>query len=281
MIEFGREVVLKNEELEIAVAPEMGFSVVGFRWRGLEILDPRSKADFLAVRKGLGPLILPHFNQFASAPQIDKKVFPHIPILESRGVSHPFQHGIGRYVPWKYDLHGDSIHGMIDGGMSYNGYTLSELNGFDFSARVAYTMTTDGIEVAFDVRGEHPVAAGIHFYYALSEKAKTSVVLPESSLAGALRLHFDEPLDRRFAMKEAQLKTEAVCTLETPKYSLMTCFPTGGAPVKSFDTLIVFCPADATFVCIEPISYRVGDQNKKNHFLGRIRLRLAAPAAIG
>ena len=90
--------------------------------------------------------------------------------------------------------------------------------------------------------------------------------------------HKQEPLDQRFPMKCGLPRMEAICTLATSRYSLMTSFPTGGPPEGSFDTLVVYCPSGATFACIEPISYRVGEKNEKNHFVGSIRLRLAAPA---
>lgn len=278
MEEFGNEVRIGNDSVEITVAPDRGLSLISICWRGMEILDKRSKADFLAVRKGLGPLILPHFNQFASAPRVDKQAFPHIAALESRGVKHPFQHGIGRYVPWQFEVRGDEIRGVINGDMTCNGYSLAELNGYDFKAAVGYSLISDGLEIAFDVRGDQPVAAGIHFYYDLVERAKASVVLPGSCLAGEKRLHLEEPLDRSFPMKIGLPRTEAICTLTTPRYSLVTTFPTGGPPEGSFDTLVVFSPADATFACIEPVSYRVGEQNEKNHFSGSIRLNLAPPA---
>ena len=63
MVEFGNEIRVGNDSVGIVVAPEMGFSLVSLCWRGLEILDTNLKEDFLSVRKGLGPLILPHFNQ--------------------------------------------------------------------------------------------------------------------------------------------------------------------------------------------------------------------------
>ena len=278
MDEFGDEIRVGNDSVEITVAPDKGFSLISFCWRGMEILDKRLKADFLAVRKGLGPLIVPHFNQFASVPRVDKRAFPHIAALESRGVKHPFQHGIGRYVPWQFEVMGDEIRGVINGDMTCNGYSLSELTGYDFTAAVAYSLISDGLEIAFDVRGEQPVAAGIHFYYDLVEKAQASVLLPGSSLAGETCLQLEDPLDRSYPMKIGLPRTDAICSLATPRYSLMTTFPTGGPPEGSFDTLVVFSPAGTTFACIEPVSYRVGEQNEKHHFSGSIRLNLRPPA---
>lgn len=76
MTDYGRLVSVKNEAIEITVAPDMGFSLVSFRCRGLEILDTRLKGDFLSIRKGLGPLILPHFNQFAAVAADRYACFP-------------------------------------------------------------------------------------------------------------------------------------------------------------------------------------------------------------
>jgi hypothetical protein len=281
MSEFGGQISVKNSSVEVTVAPDLGFSLTSFRWRELEVLDTSLKADFLAIRKGLGPLILPHFNQYAAIPRIDKQVFSHIPALEARGVKHPFQHGIGRYVPWEYAVDstdGETVRGSINGGMTFKGYSLSELAGYDFSASVVYTLAEDGLEIAFDIEGGQPVAAGIHFYYNLFEKARAAVMLPGCSEAGPARLNLSEPIDKGFALSPGK-KTEAVCELRTDRYTLRTCFPAGGEPETSFDTLVVFCPAGAGFACVEPISYPVGrGENTKRRFRGRIRLRLAATA---
>ena len=282
MSEFGHQVSVKNSSVEVTVAPELGFSLTSFRWRELEILDTRLKADFLAIRKGLGPLILPHFNQYAAIPRIDKRAFPHIPDLEARAVKHPFQHGIGRYVPWEYAVDspdGGVVRGSINGGMTFKGYSLAELTGYDFSASVVYTLAEDGLEIAFDIEGDQPVAAGIHFYYNLFEKARAAVLLPNCSDAGPARLNLSEPIDRGFALKSPGKKAEAVCELRTDRYLLLTCFPVGGELEGSFDTLVVFCPAGGGFACIEPISYPVGEANSKRRFRGSIRLQLAPPAA--
>jgi galactose mutarotase-like enzyme len=278
MSEYGRQMTLKNSRTEISVAPDLGFSLVSLRWRGLEILDTRTNSDFLAFRKGLGPLILPHFNQYAAIPRIDKHLFPHVEALEARGVGHPFQHGVGRYVTWECRADGDSIRGSINGARRFKGYSLSELTGYDFSASVIYTLADDGLEIAFDLQGDQAVAAGIHFYYNLFDKARATVLLPDCSEAGPARLSLSEPLDKAFALKAAD-RTEAVCTLKTGRYTLMTRFPAGGEPETVFDTLVVFCPSGGGFACIEPISYPVGEANTKKHFQGSIRLQLAGPVA--
>jgi galactose mutarotase-like enzyme len=277
MGEYGREVALKSGDVEISVAPELGFSLVGFRYRGLEILDTRLKADFLAIRKGLGPLILPHFNQAAAVPEVNGRAFPHIPALQARGVKHPFQHGIGRYVPWEVTVDERAVYGRIDGGMSYRGYSLSELAGYDFSARVAYRVGEEGLEIAFDIAGERPVAAGIHFYYNLFEKTAATVRLPGCAEPGPLRLRLGEAIDKGFALKRLPGRTEAACTLATDRYTLVTRFPAGGAPETSFDSLVVFCPEGGGFACIEPVSYRVGAENTKTRFRASVRLQLAPP----
>jgi hypothetical protein len=74
-------------------------------------------------------------------------------------VKHPFQHGIGRYVPWKYSSSDQSIRGSINGRMICKEYSLSELNGFAFDATVVYTFAADSLEISFEVKGERPVAA--------------------------------------------------------------------------------------------------------------------------
>ena len=85
----------------------MGMSLFSFNIDGCEILDLSRKNEFLKSRKGLGPIIFPHFNHFAFAPQETlalTEAFNHIKALKELGVRHPFQHGIGRYVPWQYTI---------------------------------------------------------------------------------------------------------------------------------------------------------------------------------
>lgn len=280
MNEFGHTVSIKSGDIEITTAPELGFSLVSFRYRGLEILDTRLKEDFLAIRKGLGPLIVPHFNQQAAVPQgVDKQAFPHVAALEARGVRHPFQHGIGRYVSWEHTVDGNTVRGRIDGAMSWRGHSLADLTGYNFSAQVVYSVEEDGLKIAFDVSGDRPVAAGIHFYYNLFEKSVAGVRLPAGCEAGEADLRLSEPIDKGFPVKHLPARTEAACTLVTDSYSLVTRFPTGGDPETSFDTVVIFCPAGGGFACIEPVSYRLGSENTKKRFRGAIRLQPAPPPA--
>jgi hypothetical protein len=271
MNEYGKTVCLSNNGYEVVVAPEMGFSIVGLHWKGINILADGSEQDFLLTRKGLGPLILPHFNQFGFIPSIDKHKFPHIQALENIGIRHPFQHGIGRYVPWKNKSEGTKITGEIDGDIVIQGYRYAELAGFDFKALVTYDLTSHGLLIAIDIRGEKPVAAGIHFYYNLFSKEAARIFLPRYVQNEPITC--DKSLNNVYDVA-ASNQTSASCFLHTEKYSLETSFSTGTTPETSFDSLVVFHPEKSNFICIEPISYMLMTTNTKMNFQGTITLRL-------
>jgi hypothetical protein len=272
MKEFGRVISLRGEGIEISVAPDMGFSLVSFIRNGVQLLDLDLADQFFRCRKGLGPLIVPHFNQEAGIPQFDRDAFPHIQELEKLGIKHPFQHGLGRYVPWKFSVGKHAIVGRIEGDMKCNGYKMSSLAGFDFSARVGYELIPGGLEISFMLEGENPVAAGIHFYYNLFSKNTATVLIPEDMMGGQVRMDFGHSINQVFAFKKAPREAQMVCTLSTDAYSLNTSFQYGGAQEDSFDSLVVFAPAGSNFACIEPISYIVGERNAKRRFHGKIQL---------
>lgn len=113
--EFGECVELDNGAIRAVVAPSLGFSLVDFSFQGRQMLDISRKALFLSCRKGLGPLILPHFNQEGPVPRVGEDEFPHLEALKGLKVSHPFQHGVGRYAAWTFKTGSDYVEGILRG----------------------------------------------------------------------------------------------------------------------------------------------------------------------
>jgi galactose mutarotase-like enzyme len=248
-------------------------SLVDFSVRGVPILDLTRQEIFLSFRKGLGPLILPHFNQDRRIPPTDRGRFPHARLLEERGIKDPFQHGVGRYVPWRFQAEGETVVGRIGGVDLYQEVPLRELEGFDFQAEVRYTLGEDGLEIAFDVSSrESPVACGIHFYYDLVDRGSAAVVLPLAGTAEERVLRLDRGLDQAFPFPKDRGERLS-CLLRTAAYTLTTTVRVQGPPAETFDAVIVFSPEGESFACVEPLSYLPSAGNSKRAFRGKILLR--------
>lgn len=271
MKKFGKIVNLEVQSIRAQIAPEMGLSLVSFSKEGRELLDPGAEGAFIKTRKGLGPLILPHFNQEGPLPRKGGELFPFGAELQALGIEHPFQHGVGRYAPWEFSATESSLTGHLDGEMRWKGVSLSDLAGLDFSARVSYRLNKEGLEIDFDLQGDQPVAAGIHFYYNLGGRSAAQVHMPPCAQAEPDLINLGEPINKVFLLDTTR-KAQAVCRLETGSYSLDTIFPVGGPPEESFESLVIFCPPGADFVCVEPLSYPVGEGNTKKAFRSRIFL---------
>ena len=273
---YGRVVTVEKGSVRLDVAPDLGFSLVRFLWNGVDILDRRTEQGFIRARKGLGPLIMPHFNQFADLPVIDENAFPHVEQLRNLGVAHPFQHGVARYLPWRYEAAEASVTGEFSSDSHYRGHLVRDLAGFRFRARVSYRIVDDGITIEFDVEGEKPIAAGTHFYYDVVDKQKASVSLSDAFTPAPDRLRLDQPINEIYYVRSDVADHEASATLTTSAYRLTTTIRVGGPSERSFESVVIFCPPEGRFVCVEPISYAVGHENVKTRFRADIRLQLGA-----
>jgi hypothetical protein len=268
---FGECVELAGDGWRAVVSPDMGFALVDYSVKEVQILDLKRTPNFIDNRKGLGPLILPHFNQEGPIPAaVDAKKFPHAAKLKEININHPFQHGVGRYMPWTVTTGENYVEGKISGADKFNGYSLKEIAGFDFSATVRYVAGPYQLLVTFDVTGDKPVFAGIHFYYDLVNAATATVTLPVEGQKDALVVKLDQALDNVYL--PPRTKDVAKCRLETDTYRLDTFIKTAGAPEESFDAVTIFSPKDATFVCVEPLSAVPGKPNPKTRFSAAIGL---------
>ena len=285
----------RGNTIEAVVSPEMGMSMLDFSAGGVPLLQKSRKHDFIEGRKGLGPLILPHFNQRASFPAVNEMVAeqaPHTAYLKTEGVNDPFQHGIGRYAQWNFETSctdkGARVTGKLTGAHEYQGVPLMELTGFDFTAFVTYTLSDGNISVRFDITGAEPVTAGIHFYYRLPDQEESRAALSVEEIGK----NNDESLfefsshqrDGRFYTMTLADDIDTLFTpvkeegpyarykLITSEYRLDTRVRAEGDPAKTFDSVTLFHPADADFVCIEPLSDANPLTPRKKKFSGEIIL---------
>ena len=271
--QFGACVELETGPMRAVISPALGMSLVAFTVGGVSVLDESRQLQFLDIRKGLGPLILPHFGAAPFRPDADLGSIPHVARLKAIGVDDPFQHGVGRYSAWAIEADGEKVRGTIDGNTRLAGIPLADLEGFGFEAAVTYELDAEGLKIAFDLAGEKPVAGGIHFYYDLVTRQTARVELSvEEAPAddGVLRLDFRGAHNKGYHARG----TQEYCThrLTTDRYTLDTTVRVRGPASQTFDSVILFSPEGQQFACIEPLSYRHDGQNEKRAFQGTIRL---------
>ena len=266
--DFGKCVRLEEKDIAAVIAPEMGMAMISFTVKGEEILDQSRKDIFLKCRKGLGPLILPHFNQQVPAPDVDVSAIPHVEHLKALGIKHPFQHGIGRYAPWRYMTDEKSVSGTLSGEDLLNGLKIRELNGSAFKAQVTYRLFGGALEITLGAEGERPVQAGIHFYYDLKNRATARAFLPVTG--GKQEFRFDQAYD--LPLKPEKTGGEICYRLETRTYSLDTVVAADGPPGTVFEDVIIFSPENAPFTCLEPLS-NLERERAGSKFKGMIRLK--------
>lgn len=256
----------------------MGMALMEFTIYNKSILNQDLKNDFYKYRKGLGPIILPHFNQ--ASPIIFEninldgekyKFFPHIKYLQEIGIFHPFQHGIGRYIAWNYQANNNTIIGQISGDDKINNITLKDLNGFDFDGKVIYKLFQNYLSIVLQVSGEMPVASGIHFYYD-SVDENSIISLKVCNNKDTVRMISLNKNNNDVLTPIADKNGFFYCSLKTKRYTLLTKFMVEGSQDKVFDSIVIFNNIDKKFVCIEPISYKLGTKNTKLSHYGEIYL---------
>jgi len=269
---------LENKKIKVSISPEIGMALTSFKVYDREILNQDLKNDFLKTRKGLGPIILPHFNLDSpikndSINPNDQKynLFPHIKHLRKLGIFNPFQHGIGRYVSWNYQLVENTITGAISGKDTIDGFTLKDLNGFDFNAKVIYFLHDNYVSIKIEINGEMPVASGIHFYYDLVDDDST-ISLDAYQKQKKINSIYLNKKHNDVLTPIYDKNGFSHILLRTSRYNLLTKFMAEGDRDKVFESLIIFSDMEKNFVCIEPISYKIGENNTKVRHFGEIQL---------
>jgi len=270
---FGECVELETGQMRACISPGLGMSLVAFTVSGVSVLDESRQQQFLDIRKGLGPLIVPHFGAGPFRPDVDLASIPHVARLKALGVEDPFQHGVGRYSAWAFEVDGETVRGTINGSTRLAGIPLADLEGFGFEAAVTYELDAGGLQITFELVGEKPVAGGIHFYYDLVNRQTAHAELSvEEAPADGQALHLD--FRRAHSTGYHARGTQDRCThrLTTDRYTLDTTVRVRGPASQTFDSVILFSPEGQQFACIEPLSYRHDGQNDKRAFQGTIRL---------
>lgn len=269
---FGECVVLENRGMRVVVSPAFGMSLIDFAVDGEALLDTTRTETFHACRKGLGSLILPHFNQRKDFPDVETEAFPHVAHLRRLGVRDPFQHGVGRYAPWRYQAAGSSITGCLEGQDLLGGCRARAITGFDFAARVSYRLVDGGLGLELELTADAPVEAGIHYYYDLKDRCSATVQMPLEGSDQPAVFGFQQAYDDVFHPAH---HTDCVTyTLTTATYLLRTRVPVCGHPEENFDAVVLFSPAQASFVCIEPLTFAQRSENTRK----RIRTEIVLEA---
>jgi hypothetical protein len=279
---FGECIELEAGLIRACISPGLGMSLVAFSVGGASILDESRLRQFLDIRKGLGPLILPHFGIHPFRPDADLGSIPHVARLKASGVEDPFQHGVGRYSAWAFGADGEKVRGTIDGNTRLAGIPLADLEGFGFEAAVTYGLDAEGLKITIDLSGEQPVAGGIHFYYDLVNRQTAFAELSvEEAPAENRKLRLDFQQAHNTGYRSRGTRDHGTHRLTTDRYTLDTTVLVRGRESRTFDSVILFSPEGQQFACVEPISYRHGERNHKRAFQGTILLapRVREPAA--
>ncbi len=257
-----------GESLQAVFLPDKGMALVSFRLDDLEILDQSTRPEFEERRAGLGPLIGPHFyrrNPAILPPLPNKERFPHIAILEKKGIQDPFPHGIGRFAPWKTKSTDTFISAYLAGKDTWNDVPLSQLEGMSFNMRMDAKLDPDGLKISLSCVSEKDSIAGIHYYYAL-EGGKGTVtsqvqkkyyalleqktIPPDWNQTDDHTLSFNLENDADFTFHPYPDPLSAKIILETGKHQLITTY-TSPSQENGWQ---LYHPKGASFVCIEPVT---------------------------
>lgn len=142
--------------------------------------------------------------------------------------------------------------------------------GLDFNAKVRYVLGPYQLQVTFDITSDKPVSAGIHFYYDVVNKATSTVTLPVEGEKDPVVVKLEAALDNVYLPPKD--KDVARCRLDTDSYRLDTFIKTEGEPSERFDSVTIYSPKGASFVCVEPLSSVPGKPNAKTRFFASIGL---------
>jgi hypothetical protein len=270
---FGECVEIEAGQMRACISPGLGMSLVAFTVGDISILDESRQQQFLDIRKGLGPLILPHFGRGPFRPDVDLGLIPHVARLKAAGIEDPFQHGVGRYSAWAFETDEKRVRGTINGNSRLAGIPLADLEGFPFEAAVTYGLDAEGLKITFELAGAQPVAGGIHFYYDLVDRQTAIAELPVEEAPAderVLRVDFRQAHDSGYHPRST--RNLCIYRLTTERYTLDTTVRVRGQKSQTFDSVILFSQEGQQFACIEPISYRHGEPNHKRTFKGTILL---------
>ncbi len=246
--------------------PEAGMNLASYTCDGIEAIAQGTKRDFEERFGGLGALIGPHFYHLSDdlvPKDINESLFPHIAKERAKGTKDVFSHGIGRYVPWEYEVKGNRIKARLNGSMQYKGVELKRLEGCDFAMTFDVLLDSKGLHISLSVEAERASVIGLHYYYTLP-KGKAVVIapvgeqfndmgtwnpMPEKWLKEKKQLYFDLSQEADYGFRPP---SGNACTidLQSQGYHLRVSYQ---AP-EDEHAWQLYHPNDSDFVCIEPVS---------------------------
>ena len=245
-------------------------NMCSFKKGAIEAIDQKTKDQYEEKYAGLGPLIGPHFhrrpdNILPEIPHADR--FPHIARQRAKGIKEPFTHGIARYAPWTVEATESSFSTVLKGSDEWNGVSLKELEGQDFTMWYKGEMKEDGLHLDLSITSDSDSLVGFHTYYALVD-GKGMVTAKVQDEARFIEGYKTLPDDWPYDSETKELKWDVAARESDYGYHP---FPdrlhgdmtlhTGGYQVNiSYDcdnqenSWQLWHLEGATFVCVEPLS---------------------------
>lgn len=257
----------KGEKLEAIFCPEKGMNLFSYRKGEIEVIDQSTKPQFEERYAGLGPIIGPHFYRRnpGTLPVIkDESLFPHIARMKEKGVD-PFSHGIGRYAPWKASSTETTIKGILTGKDEWNGVSLAYLEGQNFKMEFNAELTSEELKIELSVVSDYDSIVGIHYYYHLP-KGRGKVI-------SDVKDHYYDGIELKKITSDWNYNEKHILTydlnrsadyafhpflnalkgsilLDAESYQLKTQYESESQE----NSWQLYHPADASYVCIEPVS---------------------------
>lgn len=257
--------------LEAVFAPKRGMNLLSYKKGDIEVIDPSTRTLYDERSAGLGSLIGPHFhrrryNAISYIPS--EEAFPHIKrVLEKSGEIDPFSHGISRYAPWNFQAAADEIKGVLKGSDSWNGVSLKEIEGQNFTMNFEAKLSAQGLNIKLSVVSDTDSLVGLHYYYHLPEnngfvtsKVKSyfldasgaRVPLDEkpwfNKTTHELRFPANQGVDMAFHSYPDPLNTEILLDALKWKLTIKT------HSLNEENSWQLYRPEKGSFICIEPIS---------------------------
>jgi len=263
---------ITGDTLSATFLPEGGMNLISYRHGDIEVIDQNTNGLYTERKAGLGALIGPHFHERKIiSGGFDESLFPHIAKGKAEGRKDPFSHGIGRYVPWKYESGNNWIKASLSGNDLYKGVPLKVFEGQNFSMTYEAHLLSDGLHIKYEVESEQPSVIGLHYYYALADKGNIHGAVENTYRANNewkplpkewtkeynednSSLYFELPQKADYGFlpaKEMPNENHYSLVFDSSQYSLHIHYKTASSSEISCQ---VFHPNDASYVCIEPLS---------------------------
>lgn len=287
-----KTITLKNktdegQPLEAIFLPELGMNLSSYKLGDIEVIDQSTRGQFEERFAGLGALIGPHFHRRKREilPVIKEEgLFPHIARVKAKGIDDPFSHGISRYAPWHVKVESETkMTAELSGKDIWNGVTLSSLEGQNFKMTYAVELMPDGLNINLSIVSDTDSLVGIHYYYHLPEGEGEVVSRVQNFMLdqGARKpipqdWNFNEQQELVLPLNQSYDSTfypfpnplSGRISLDTSTYRLMTEYGCNSQE----NSWQLYHPAEASFVCIEPLSSQ--DPRHPNLTVSSLQIRL-------